>query len=311
MVKSLLISIVIMTSLMLKAQSNLDQYKYVIVPKKFDEFKKENQYRTSTLIKLLFSKKGFKTVYEHELPEELNNNRCLGLRVHLIDNSSMFTTKAALSLKDCNSKEVAISSIGKSKSKEFQQAYTEAITKAFNSFSGLEYTYKPDASENNVIVSFKNDVKSVQEKSSQSRNGMHRDSMVIQVATLENQSFKDKRPIASGYSGEVQIATKEEQSAKSANTLSANDKKEGSNSRVADMRKSLNSVLYANKTTNGYHLVDSTPRIKIRIYKSAMPNVYVAKADDNEGIVYTADGKWFFEYYSNNEMVIEELNVKF
>ena len=99
------------------SQQNLNAYKYVIVPKKFDAFKKENQYKTSTLIKFLFTKNGFNAVYDDALPEELENNRCLGVLVSVIDESSMFTTKTALELKDCSSKKVYDFWIGSSKEK--------------------------------------------------------------------------------------------------------------------------------------------------------------------------------------------------
>ena len=42
----------------LTVQAQLDSYKYVIVPKKFDGFKYENRFRTSTLLKFLFLKMG-------------------------------------------------------------------------------------------------------------------------------------------------------------------------------------------------------------------------------------------------------------
>ena len=75
--------------------------------------------------------------------------------------------------------------------------------------------------------------------------------------------------------------------------------------------KSITDVLYAQEIQNGFQLVDSTPKIQLKIYKSAMPNVYLAKADDKDGLVYTSDGKWFFEYYNDGAIVVEELDIKF
>ena len=43
----------------LSLQAQLDSYKYIVVPKKFDGFKYENQFRTSTQIKFLFSQNGY------------------------------------------------------------------------------------------------------------------------------------------------------------------------------------------------------------------------------------------------------------
>jgi hypothetical protein len=42
-----------------------------------------------------------------------------------------------------------------------------------------------------------------------------------------------------------------------------------------------------------------------------MPNVYLAEADGKDGLVYSMDGKWFFEYSKDGNLVIEELNIKF
>ena len=44
----------------MSAQENVNNYKYIIVPKKFDFLKEENQYRVNTFTKFLFEKQGFK-----------------------------------------------------------------------------------------------------------------------------------------------------------------------------------------------------------------------------------------------------------
>ena len=73
----------------------------------------------------------------------------------------------------------------------------------------------------------------------------------------------------------------------------------------------LTGTLYAQELQNGFQLVDSTPKIQLKMYKSSMPNVYVASADDRDGVVYTSDGKWFFEYAENGIIIKEELTIKF
>lgn len=305
-----------MASFMGKAQFNLNDYKYVVVPKRFSTFNQENQHRTSTLIKHLFSEKGFVTVYSDFLPEDLDNNKCLGLYVDLINDSSMFTTKTILILKDCKQKEVMQSQEGRSKNKNFEAAFSEALNKAFKSFTGLEYAYKPKAQEEPITVSFKNDIKTIEEKPIQR---VQNDSMVTQVSTNEIQSYKDNRPVASDYKKAVEtemqtveeIATKEGQSFKSNEPILSEYKKGAVDLKNSTTNKSITGVLYAQELPNGFQLVDSVPKIQLKIYKSSMPNVYLAKADDKDGVVYTSDGKWFFEYYSDGNMVVEELNIKF
>ena len=112
--KNIFLSICLIITFIVQAQSQFDNYKYIVVSKKFDGFKKENQYQTSALVKYLLTKRGFVTVYEDNMPADINKNRCLGLYVNLIDASLMVTTKAALILKDCSGKEIFITNQGKS-----------------------------------------------------------------------------------------------------------------------------------------------------------------------------------------------------
>ncbi|WP_291869167.1 hypothetical protein [Maribacter sp.] len=146
------------------AQSAFDDYKYIVVPKKFENFKKENQYQTSTLVKHLLVQKGFTVVYENTMPEELVFNRCLGLYAHLNNASSMFSTKVSMSFKDCNSREVFVTGYGKSKIKEYKKSFTEAITEALKSLDGLSYKYNKKQNNEPLKVSYKNDVKKITEE---------------------------------------------------------------------------------------------------------------------------------------------------
>ncbi len=332
-----------------KVQAQLNDYKYIVVPKKFDGFKKDNQHHTSTLIKHLLTQKGFEAVYDDNLPKDLNKNRCLGLFVGLDDGSSMFTTRATLVLKDCSNKEVFVTQQGKSKKKEYKDAYKEVLTEAFRSFDGIQYAYRPEnEQEGPVMLSFKNDVKKLEEKP---KFNKYQDPMVKQEATLDNQSYEDRRPVASdikkaeaGKNKMIeQKATREEQSYRDRTPVESDIKKAeaGKNKMIeqkatreeqsyrdrtpveSDIKKAKadkgsnvvakgkQGVLYAQELSNGYQLVDSTPEIRFRIYKSSMPNVYLAKTDSKDGMVYTVAGKWFFEYSENGNLVVEELNIKF
>jgi len=305
------------------AQEQLNDYKYIIVPKKFDGFKKENQHQTSTLVKYLFSEKGFLTAYEDDLPNELNNNRCLGLSVNLIDDSSMFTTKAGLALEDCQGREVFATKQGKSKEKEFKASFGEAIREAFASIDTFNYSYNGKAENSDpVTVSFGNDVKTMnKEEEQKSITAKNRNAMVEQEATLENQSYKDNRPKPSDFKkGEEkkkmveQVATQEQQSYKDDTPKTSNFKKSepvASKMPIVSKTQPINSVLYAQELPNGYQLVDSSPKIRLRIYESSLPNHYLAEGENTNGMVFEKDGKWFFEYYSGENLISEELDIKF
>ncbi len=265
-------------------EAQLNDYKYVIVPKKFEGFKSENQYQTSTLIKYLFSEKGFNVVYDDALPVDLNANRCLGLLVGLEDQSSMFTTKVILHLKDCNSAVVFSTGEGKSKLKEYKAAFNASIREAFESFNGISYSYSPKKAENGPItLNFNNDVKKMGDDKLVTPKNKVSESVVIQEATKETQLYKSMEPVESN------IVKNESPT----------------------VRVTATEVLYAQEIPNGFQLVDSTPKVVLKIYNSAIPDQYLASSDEKNGIVYFKNEKWYFEYLQNGQQTIEELNIKF
>lgn len=319
--KSIVLSVFLVLSFANELQAQLNDYKYIIVPKKFDGFNQENQYKTSTIIKHLFTKKGFNTVYDDNLPEDLRVNACLGLTVHLDNQSSMFTTKTALVLKDCSNVMVFTSLQGKSKIKEYEASFAESIENAFRSFKGISYNYKPKAQEKTpetITVSFKNDVKKLEERPNLNKN---QDPLIEQEATEERQYFKDNRPVESDYKKAVknevkiveQVASEEAQSFESMEPETTSDYSIRNTPKAPSsaMMKSDIGVLYAQELPNGYQLVDSTPKIRMKLLKSSSPNVYIAESGTINGVVYIENGKWFFEYYNANELVTEALNIKF
>ena len=97
--------------------AQFDDYKYIVVPVKFQAFKQQNQYKTSTLIKYKLGNYGFNVIYNDNLPDDLKKNSCLGAYVNLLDNSSMFTTKTFIVLNNCEGKEIFRSIEGRSKEK--------------------------------------------------------------------------------------------------------------------------------------------------------------------------------------------------
>lgn len=127
------------------AEAQLDGYKYFVVPLQFDGFKNVNQFRTSTLIKHLFTENGFPAVYDDAIPPELASKPCQGLRVGLIDQSTLLNTKVILALKDCYGQTVFETMEGKSKSKDYEIAYREAISEAFVVLAAQGYSYDPEA----------------------------------------------------------------------------------------------------------------------------------------------------------------------
>ena len=285
--KNLFVIVFVLTLFSGYSQGSLNEYKYIIVPKNFDAFRSENQYKTSTLVKFLFTQKGFNVVYDDALPEDLNSDRCLGLTVSVKDESSMLKTKASLVLKDCSSQVVLSTLTGNSKVKEFEDAYREAITEAFETIRAMDYKYVPKVQNSEpVTVSFKNDVKTMEEKS-EPKNKVD-DTVVKQIATPEEQVYKSNAPVASNI-----------------------EKGEQTNKEMMVEVKNNSNILYAQEIPNGFQLVDSTPKIRLKFLKTSIPDVYVVKHSKDNGVVYKKDGKWYLEYYFGDTLKTEALNIKF
>jgi len=124
------------------AQNNLNRYKYVIVPKKFEDFKEDNKYQLNSLTKFLFEKNGYTAIFEYEsYPNDLKENPCLGVTAKVRDNSKMLSTKVSIELIDCYNKVVFNSSEGKSKEKDYKKGYQEALRSSFITFEALDYSF--------------------------------------------------------------------------------------------------------------------------------------------------------------------------
>lgn len=123
------------------AQS-LNDYKYAIVPSKFEFLKEKDQFRLNTLTKLLMEKYGFVTYFDSDvLPSEVAENNCNKVYVDVKSNGNLFVTKLTVVLKDCKNVVLFSSSEGKSREKELQVAYNQSMREAFSSFDNLEYKY--------------------------------------------------------------------------------------------------------------------------------------------------------------------------
>lgn len=125
------------------AQYELNPFKYVIVPTKYDFLKEENQYRVNSMTKYLFEEDGFIAFYQgDDYPADLNANPCLAVTAYVENKSSLLTTKLHISLKDCRDKEAYRSAEGKSKIKEFDKTYVDALKKSFVSIRNLDYAFE-------------------------------------------------------------------------------------------------------------------------------------------------------------------------
>ena len=229
---------------------SVNDYKAVIVPLKFNFLKAENQYRLNTLTKFNLDKAGFTAFYINDsIPAEYND-RCSVLYADVSNESGFFVTKLFITLKDCNSKVIYKSPVGKSKEKDYKLAYSEALTQAFASVYALKYKYN---------------------------------SARVQVQTTMIQNSVTTTVVEKSVSAEATV--------------------------LLDT-KDVN-LLYAQATSTGYQLIDSTPKVVMKLLKTSQVNSFIAIKDSVQGSLILKDNQWFFEYYQNDTLISEKIAVKF
>jgi hypothetical protein len=231
---------------------SINDYAGVIIPLKYDFLKSENQYRLATLTKVNLKKAGFEAFYANENFPGGYNDRCSLLNVDVLKDSGFLVTKLYVVFKDCNGKVVYKSEVGKSKQKEFDVAYTEALNMAFTSVYALNYKYNgtPANNTNTAAVS----VPSV--------------AVPVTVAAV------------------------------AVNVPSSSNEPDGS-------------VLFAQPIKNGFQLVDSTPKVVLKAFKTTDPSIYLASKESLQGVLILKDNQWYFEYYEKDTLMSEKIKVKF
>jgi hypothetical protein len=266
----------ILISFLGTAQKDINNYKYIIVPKTFNLSDGDDQYQLNSLTKFLFNKYGYEAYFvDDDFPADLKNNRCLSLTAVLSkENNSMFKTKLEFILKDCFGVVVMKSKLGESRLKKYDRAYNEALRKAFETFQNLDYKYSP------------NQKKLTQTSLSES----------ITLKNGEAKSFDN-----AGLE-EVKVAVNTEQTV----VLGASEIVK-TNVKTTEINSS--ELYYAQEIENGYQIVNSEPRIVMILLLTALKNVFIIK--DKSAIVFKEDGFW---YYSENNGKLGEkqsLKIKF
>jgi hypothetical protein len=139
------------------SQNELNAYKYIIVPKKYDFLKSDDKYKLNSLTKFLFNKHGFTALFQDEdFPHDLLLNPCLGVDVEIDNDSKMMSTRLKIEIRDCYKKIVYTSIEGKTREKVYEKAYQEALRSAFVSFEAMNYEFDP-ALVTNLSIALKSD----------------------------------------------------------------------------------------------------------------------------------------------------------
>ncbi|HSD13065.1 MAG TPA: hypothetical protein VLB74_00300 [Flavobacterium sp.] len=69
--------------------------------------------------------------------------------------------------------------------------------------------------------------------------------------------------------------------------------------------------LFAQPIMNGFQLVDSSPKVIMKLFKTSKANFYIGQKESQQGVVFPVNNEWFFEYYQNEKLVSEKLEIKF
>ena len=288
--KYLLIVVLILSSSVIIGQRSLNEYKYVIVPNRFEFLKFADQYQLNSLTKFLYKKEGFTTLFGGDVrPEELVDNSCLGLTTRVNNNSGMLNTKLVIELLNCRNEIVFTSTEGRSKEKDYKKGYQEALRKAFKSITELNYSYTPvkELGVTNNEVELVEGVVLVGE---------------VELVEEEKEPETIKKIIESKEENKA-INNIGEQEVEVVKKLTEVEVKE-----VTELVVPTN-MLYAQSNPYGFQLVDSTPKVVYILLKTSKNEVFVLK--NKNGILFKKDNQWIAEYYEANELVKRVLEIKF
>ena len=257
------------------SQNTINNYKYVVVPEKFNFLKQIDQYSLNNLTKALLQDKGFTVYFDNtELPAEIANNKCSALNADVLEKGSMFTTGLTLVLKDCQGNVVFKSKEGKSREKEYKVAYNMALRDAFTSLDQVPYAYNGSTNEPTKAV-----------------------------AATPVSAAPEKQIAATPAAPTAPVKTAVAASATALPTPATTT--------TGVVASQTTGTLYAQAIANGYQLIDTTPKIVLTLLKTSTENYFIASNATTNGIVLKRGEDWFFEYYKDGKPVSEKLQVKF
>ncbi len=107
----------------------VSDYKYVMIPEKFQTFK--NSYGLEASLAKALQGKKYEILPEamDKWPTVARNNSCNVVSAEVVNDKNLFTNKVILQFKDCN-KKVIFESKGRSDIKEFEEGFADALKEA-------------------------------------------------------------------------------------------------------------------------------------------------------------------------------------
>lgn len=127
-----------------------------------------------------------------------------------------------------------------------------------------------------------------------------------------NNAFKSVYALDYKYNGKENSGVKSVAISESvpANTVPVvAEKNEVIESKITE--NTMPTILYAQPTSYGYQLIDSEPKVVMKVYKTSNPASFMASKGNIQGVLVSKGNQWFFEYYQNYQLVSEKIDVKF
>lgn len=267
------------------SQEKINNYKYIIIPMKYEFQKSDDQYQINSLTKFLFNKYGYTALLENEdFPKDLATNRCLGLEAMVKKVKGGFLqTKIQIDLIDCKNQVVASSIIGKTKEKAYEKAYNFAIRDAFKTYQNFNYEYAPNPVTTTVTIA---------EPTSQEKE--------IERLKKEVENLKEKTittPISPTTDTQKVI---ENTSTSETKVISPKAVKDHTNQK---------DVLYAQPIDGGFQVVDTEPKAVMILLHSGIEGHFIVKGKD--AVVYKKGSTWYFAENDGTTLKTKELHLKF
>jgi hypothetical protein len=104
------------------------QKKVILISSKYDFQSEKNSYNINNMLKAILTSNNYQVYFDDAvLPIEISQNNCNALKGVLVDNSNLFVTKVKLQIKDCQNNLLFETLEVKSREKEYQLAFMEAI----------------------------------------------------------------------------------------------------------------------------------------------------------------------------------------
>ena len=80
---------------------------------------------------------------------------------------------------------------------------------------------------------------------------------------------------------------------------------------INSVASNVGTSLFAQPINNGFQIINAEPKVLYKIYKTSTKDFYIATKGTTQGVFFSRNNEWFFEYYQNDKLFSEKVEVKF